>query len=102
MINISSGNLLATVVKNNTIPEVSQVQELNQNKFSDFMENAINKLNETQVKSDNNIEALIKGEDVSMHEVMLSIQEAQMSMQLALEVRNKMYDAYQELNRVQM
>jgi flagellar hook-basal body complex protein FliE len=37
-----------------------------------------------------------------MHDVMLSAQEAQLSMQLMIEVRNKIYEAYQELNRVQL
>ncbi|EPZ56643.1 flagellar hook-basal body complex FliE family protein [[Clostridium] sordellii ATCC 9714] len=37
-----------------------------------------------------------------MHDVMVSAQEAQMSMQLMIEVRNKVYEAYQDLNRVQL
>ncbi len=37
-----------------------------------------------------------------MHEVMLAGQEAQISMQLLIEVRNKIYDAYQEMYKVQI
>ena len=37
-----------------------------------------------------------------MHDVMLSMQEAQVSMQLMLEMRNKLYDAYKELSSVQL
>ncbi|MFN1921184.1 flagellar hook-basal body complex protein FliE [Clostridioides difficile] len=47
-------------------------------------------------------EKFIKGEDVSMHEVMLIGQEAQLSMQYLIEVRNKIHDAYQEMNKVQI
>lgn len=70
--------------------------------FSQVIDNAINKVNESQVNSNSAIEGLIKGEDVTMHEVMLAVQESQMSMQLMLEVRNKLYEAYQEVNRVQL
>jgi flagellar hook-basal body complex protein FliE len=70
--------------------------------FSDVIKDAINKVNEKQVNANENIESLIKGENVSMHNVMLSMQESQISMQLMLEVRNKLFDAYQEVNRVQL
>ena len=70
--------------------------------FSDVINNAIAKVNESQVNANGKIEALIKGENVTMHDVMLSMQESQISMQLMLEVRNKLFDAYQEANRVQL
>ena len=44
----------------------------------------------------------IKGEDVSMHDVMIAMNEAQMSMQMLLEVRNKVVEAYQEINRLSL
>ena len=70
--------------------------------FTDVLNNAVNKVNDSQVKANNDIEALIKGDDITMHEVMLSTQEAQISMQLMLEMRNKLYDAYKELSSVQL
>ncbi|MGL5692659.1 MAG: flagellar hook-basal body complex protein FliE [Peptostreptococcaceae bacterium] len=33
---------------------------------------------------------------------MLSMQESQLSMQLLIEMRNKLVEAYQEINRVQL
>ncbi|MGL6105065.1 flagellar hook-basal body complex protein FliE [Romboutsia sp.] len=68
----------------------------------DTVKDGVYKVNDSQINANNKIEGFIKGEDVSMHEVMLSVQESQMSMQLMLEVRNKMYEAYQEVNRVQL
>lgn len=70
--------------------------------FEDVFKNTIQKVNESQVNANNDVEALIKGEDVTMHEVMLSMQESQISMQLMLEMRNKLYDAYKELSSVQL
>ncbi|MGL5693236.1 MAG: flagellar hook-basal body complex protein FliE, partial [Peptostreptococcaceae bacterium] len=52
------------------------------NSFSEVIGDMINKVDDSQVNADNKIQGLIKGEDVSMHEVMLSMQESQLSMQL--------------------
>ncbi len=71
-------------------------------KFSEVISDAIGKVNDSQVNADNKVESFIKGEDVSMHDVMLSMQESQISMQLLIEVRNKVVEAYQEINRVQL
>lgn len=75
---------------------------LKRSDFGEFLENKMNEVNEKHIDANNKVESMIKGEDVSMHEVMLSAQEAQMSMQLLIEVRNKIYDAYQEMNKVQI
>lgn len=70
--------------------------------FSKVISDAINKVNDAQVAADQKVEDFISGEDVSMHDVMLSMQESQLSMQLLIEVRNKVVEAYQEINRVQL
>ncbi|MGL5641036.1 MAG: flagellar hook-basal body complex protein FliE, partial [Paraclostridium sp.] len=62
----------------------------------------LHKVNDKQVDANNKIEGLIKGDNVAMHDVMMAAQESQLSMQLMVEVRNKVYEAYQELNRVQL
>lgn len=86
---------------------IGGVKTLNDNKedkksFEDVIKDTIDKVNFQQVTADNMKEKFIKGEDVSMHEVMLKGQEAQLSMQFLIEVRNKIHDAYQEMNRVQI
>lgn len=70
--------------------------------FSKALGNAINKVNDLQVTADNKVESLIKGDNINMHDVMLSMQEAQISMQLLIEARNKVVEAYQEVNRMQL
>ena len=90
-------------IQNNTIDNSNKnLNESDKVNFTDVLNNAVNKVNDSQVKANNDIEALIKGDDITMHEVMLSTQEAQISMQLMLEMRNKLYDAYKELSSVQL
>lgn len=98
-----NSNMFTQSIKNNLLNKEQVVgNEESKANFSDVIKGAINKVNETQVNANNNIEALIKGEDITMHDVMLSVQESQMSMQLMLEVRNKLFEAYQEVSRVQL
>ena len=90
-------------VSNKTIPnKVDDSDNQEKVNFGEVLQNTIHKVNESQVNANNDVEALIKGEDITMHEVMLSMQEAQISMQLMLEMRNKLYDAYKELSSVQL
>lgn len=76
--------------------------ESGDNSFSKMIGDAIKGVNESQINADNKVQSFIKGEDVTMHDVMLSMQESQISMQLLIEVRNKVVEAYQEINRVQI
>ena len=90
-------------ISNNTIhSKTENSNEDDKVNFEEVLKNAVNKVNDAQVSANNDIESLIKGDDITMHEVMLSTQEAQISMQLMLEVRNKLYDAYKELSSVQL
>ena len=107
LINMSSVNfdskMFFFLFQNNTIDNTNKnLNESDKVNFTDVLNNAVNKVNDSQVKANNDIEALIKGDDITMHEVMLSTQEAQISMQLMLEMRNKLYDAYKELSSVQL
>lgn len=97
---ISGVNNIAT--SNNLLKTSNTESMKKESSFSDVIKSAIDKVNDMQVDSNNKVKSLIKGEDVSMHDVMISAQEAQMSMQLMIEVRNKVYEVYQDLNRVQL
>lgn len=104
MSGISTINAINNIATNNNLltgaSNTGKVEK--ENNFGDLIKEALDKVNDKQVQSNQKIQDLIKGENVSMHDVMLSAQEAQLSMQLMIEVRNKIYEAYQELNRVQL
>lgn len=91
-------NTADNVVSTGKINNISE----DKSNFTNILSDALNKVNEYQVVSGDKTEQFIKGENVSMHEVMLAGQEAQISMQLLIEVRNKIYDAYQEMYKVQI
>ena len=43
---------------------------------------------------------VVRGESDDLHTAMVAIEEASVSFKLMLEVRNKMLEAYQEINRM--
>ena len=56
-----------------------------------------------QIKAaDSSLRALAVGDDIPVHEVMLNIQRAKLSMEYVVEVRNRVLEAYQELMRMQI
>ena len=71
--------------------------------FKDILVEQLNKVNEKQIEADILTEKIIRGDsDVSIHEVMLAGEEANMSLQLAVQVRNKLLEAFQEISRTQI
>ena len=81
-------------------PKKKNVEETKE--FSNVLDTVLGEVNKSQLKSNGMVEKFVKGEDVSMHEVMIAVQEAQMSMQMLVEARNKIVEAYQEINRISL
>ena len=82
--------------------KIGEVRDEKNNSFSEVLKENLNYLNEKQINSDNLTNAFIAGEDVELHEMILATEEAKMSLQLAIQVRNKVVDAIKELNGMQL
>ncbi len=70
--------------------------------FNELLNVAIKQLNETQVNADSAIAQLAAGQNIELHNVVLAAQKASLTMQLALQVKNKITEAYQEIMRMQI
>lgn len=71
-----------------------------QQKFGSFLKDAIENVNTAQVQSDVMTEKLVRGEDVDLHNVMITAQKASIALNATMEVRNKVIEAYQEVMRM--
>lgn len=102
--NINSVSLMNPQIqstKNDTNKLTTQVSPFEaQQSFSNTLKKAISAVNEQQITSDNMTNKLITGQDVDLHEVMISAQKASITLNTTIEVRNKVIEAYQEIMRM--
>lgn len=70
--------------------------------FSKLLEDSLDKINNFQNVADQSIVSFIKGDENEIHNVMIAMEEAKLTMQTAIEVRNKLVEAYQELSKTQI
>lgn len=70
--------------------------------FGRLLGQALDSLNRIQAEADISSARLAAGEPVDLHDVMLAVEEADLSLRLALQMRNKLLEAYQEINRMQV
>jgi flagellar hook-basal body complex protein FliE len=62
--------------------------------FGDVLTNALNQVSETVDRSRDYTQAFLRGEPVELHQVMAAAEEAGISIDLLIQVRNKVLEAY--------
>ena len=70
--------------------------------FSAMLNKAIGEVNESQVKGYEAMESIATGKVDNLQEAVQKIEEAELSLKLALEVKNKALGAYKEIMRMQV
>ena len=70
--------------------------------FVDSLKQAISKANDIQLEANHATEALMTGQTQNIHQTMVALQEADVSFQLMMQIRNKILSAYDEIQRMQI
>lgn len=70
--------------------------------FKDIINNEINKINNKQIYADELVQGFLKGEVEDLHTVLIATEEARLALELAVQVRNKIVEAYKEINNMQL
>lgn len=70
--------------------------------FKDLLNKALGDLNTSQVEANNSIQNLATGGSENLHDVIISMEKAEMTLQYAIQVRNKVMDAYQSVIQMQV
>lgn len=70
--------------------------------FLDTIKDSIKNMQETQVDTDSKIANLVGGGGSDFADIIISAQKAEINMQLTLQIRNKLIEAYQEIMRTQV
>lgn len=67
--------------------------------FGEMLGSALDDVNASQLHADRVTEQFAAGAPMDIHQVMIAMQEANVSLDLTVQVRNKLLDAYQEIMR---
>ncbi len=70
--------------------------------FSNVLGGFVQEVSDKQAAASDAVTGLLSGKNVSLHQTMISMEEASVSFQLMVEVRNRLLDSYQELMRMQV
>lgn len=70
--------------------------------FGQILESSIDKVNEYQAQADRASKELISGRSKNIHETMLTLERADTSLKLMMQVRNKVLEAYKEIMKMQI
>lgn len=62
--------------------------------------NGLDDVNEKQLELNTMQEAFARGEDVNIHDMMIASEKSMLSMQMAMQIRNKMISAYTDLKNM--
>jgi flagellar hook-basal body complex protein FliE len=82
--------------------ETKLVSNTRPQSFSNVLGNMVDEVNRKQVAAGQAVHDLQSGNAVSLHQTMIALEEANVSFQLMVEVRNKVLESYQELMRMQI
>ncbi len=69
--------------------------------FGDLFRRAISETEGLQDGAQQMISAFVRGEPVELHDVMAASEEAQISLELLVELRNKLTEAYRSIMNIQ-
>ena len=105
----------ADAVRPNTLPtpdiqgptKIGQPGEINPSQpagdsFSSVLGKLISDVNQKQSAASAAVDGLQSGQGVPLHQAVIAMEEANVSFQLMVEVRNKLLDSYQEMMRMQI
>ena len=69
--------------------------------FGETLTRAINGVSDKQDVAANTLQSFLRGDDIELHRVMAATEEAQISLEMLIEVRNKFAEAYRTLTSMQ-
>ena len=87
-------------IQSQSIPKLKQEEKTVD--FGQLFKQSLEKVNAAQHESDMLTDKLVTGEVKDVHDVMIAAQKASLSLQLTMKVRNKFFEASQEVRRMKV
>lgn len=70
--------------------------------FGDILKAMLEEVNETQLAGEEAVKNLQSGKAKHLHEVMIAVEEADISLRMLVQMRNRALTSYEELMRMQL
>ena len=90
-----AGSVLDTLAKSTKATEDTQ-------SFSNILNDTIQQTQDAQAANSESNAAILSGTQDSLHTAMIDAQKAELSLQLTVQIRNKILDSYNEIMRMQV
>lgn len=85
------------------LPDAGRTENvLSKSNFHSVFTGMLQEVNETQLVADDLTMKFMAGAVEDIHQVAFAMERAQLNLQLAVQVRNKIVEAYQEIMRIQV
>ena len=81
---------------------LANAQEVAPANFKDLIKKAMVDLNASQVEGNNAIQNLATGRAENLHDVIMAMEKAGITLQYAIQIRNKLLEAYQSIIQMQV
>ncbi|MDJ0782913.1 MAG: flagellar hook-basal body complex protein FliE [Desulfosarcinaceae bacterium] len=81
-------------------PEANPAAEASS--FGNLLQSTFDQVNELQLKGDEAVRQMVSGENTDIHNTMITLQKAEVSFELMVQVRNKIVAAYDQIKNMQM
>jgi len=91
---------IASQNKNSAAKETKPDEQVKD--FGQTIKDFIEAVNDNQIKADQETSDVIQGKSDNLHQAMTTMEEARLSFQLMIEIRNKMLESYQRVERMQV
>ncbi len=91
--------------KTGLLPDIQKQAEKNREveaSFKNTLNEFLQDVNEIQKEAASATEAFLNGEITDIHQVTIAAQKARVSLELLLNIRNKLMESYQEIMRMQI
>jgi flagellar hook-basal body complex protein FliE len=93
---------LASLNSDTPVSTSAPVSSAGGSSFENMLGGLVNDVAQKQAAASGTVTGLLSGQNVSLHQAMISMEEANVSFQMMVEVRNRLLDSYQELMRMQI
>lgn len=95
---IQGGGFIPPIQQPSSVSPLGETKEAG---FGDVLKNAVQQVEKMSTDAQSQVKDLLAGDRADVHNVMIAVQKADVAFQFMMQVRNKIVNAYQEIERMQ-